>query len=361
MAENSEQEERLGAAGAERLKGLAVLALAVVVVVVLVSRGGDSEPAETVEQQASPEPADLETTTTTAPSVTVTIEVPGPTTTLSLEEWCRQVDKKCGGHVPSTTISAATTTVAPATTSVAPATTTVAPTTTTTPADELPCDQQPLQAWQGPNCTLEELGYPAIGTIVSMEQGDVGCYPDLRSALTGEFFSPIGSFGLCFREDFTEETLVGVTSRFDYRVGGFSNCESEECDSEVYYWYLHDAIVLGEAWLVLESAEWSVSVGHLERWDGTNGTGDFTYVGCKLSWLERRDGSCRVLTGGTKTCTDTTCTTQWEGDSEFEVLYSLSSPITEDGSSPPRTLTVTYDGEPVQESAGLEVVLSWTD
>jgi hypothetical protein len=42
-------------------------------------------------------------------------------------------------------------------------------------------------------------------------------------------------------------------------------------------------------------------------------------------------------------------------------VYSLSSPISEDETWPPQTLTVTLNGEIVTESEGLEYVLSWAD
>ena len=341
----------------QRLKLLVMVGF-VIAVVLLVRWGDDSESTDTDDQQALPEQDDTEpptttatttttTTTTTTEAPTTTTEDPGPTTTLSLYQLCERAKKTCGGYPPVTT-----TTKAPATT------TTKAPATTTTTLYPTyfrpPCADEPLESGEGPNCTLEELHYPAIGTIISMEQGDVGCYPDLHSALTGEYFSPIGSFELCF----TEDELVGLTSRFDYRVGAFSNCESAECDTSVYYWYLADAIVLGDAWLLLENTEWSVSVGHLENWDGTNDTGDLTYVGCDISQAENPEGSCLALTGGTKTCTDHTCVTTWTDDDH---VYSLSSPISEDETWPPQTLTVTLNGEIVTESEGLEYVLSWAD
>jgi hypothetical protein len=339
----------------------------VIAVVLLVRSGDDSDSTDTDDQQALPEQDDTEpptttatttttTTTTTTEAPTTTTEDPGPTTTLSLYQLCERAKKTCGGYPPVTT-----TTTGPATTTTT--TTTKAPATTTTTLYPTyfrpPCADEPLESGEGPNCTLEELHYPAIGTIISMEQGDVGCYPDLHSALTGEYFSPIGSFELCHTEFFTEDELVGLTSRFDYRVDWWPNCGCEcECETGMYRWYLHDAIVLGDAWLMVENTEWSVSVGHLENWDGTNDTGDLTYVGCDISQAENPEGSCLALTGGTKTCTDHTCVTTWTDDDH---VYSLSSPISEDETWPPQTLTVTLNGEIVTESEGLEYVLSWAD
>ena len=343
----------------QRLKLLALVGF-VIAVVLLVRWGDDSESTETDNQQALPEQDDTEpptttatttTTTTTTEAPTTTTEDPGPTTTLSLYQLCERAKKTCGGYPPVTT------------TTTGPATTTTTTTTTTTLHPQYPtyfrppCADEPLESGEGPNCTLEELRYPAIGTIIEMQQGDVSCYQKLHSPLTGEYLSLLGSFELCYR-DLMEGDLIGRTSRFDYRVASFSNCESAECDTGVYDWYLHDAIVLGDAWLMVENTEWSVSVGHLESWDGTNDTGDLTYVGCDISQAENPQGSCLALTGGTNTCTDQTCVTTWTDDDH---VYSLSSPISEDETWPPQTLTVTLNGEIVTESEGLEYVLSSAD
>ena len=356
-----DQSEAADRPAKEGLKLLAMVGV-VIAVVLLVRWGGDSETDDDNDQQALPEQDDPEppTTTTEAPTTTTeapttTTENPEPTTTLSLYQLCERARKRCGGYPPVTT-----TTKGPTTTTTSTTTTT----TTTTLHPQYPtyfrppCADEPLESGEGPSCTLEELHYPAIGTILEMQQGDASCYQRLYSLLTGEYLSLLGSFELCYTEFVTEDVLVGLTSRFDYRVGAFSNCNSAECDTSVYHWYLADAIVLGDAWLMAENAEWSVSVGHLESWDGTNDTGDLTYVGCDILQSENPQGSCLALTGGTKTCTDHTCITTWTDD---DYVYSLSSPISEDETWPPQTLTVTLNGEVVTESEGLEYVLSWAD
>ncbi len=149
---------------------------------------------------------------------------------------------------------------------------------------------------------------------------------------------------------------IGNTFRIVYRV------VEEQAAQQGKVFVVGDLIDLGSDWQVVANADWHVTIGRMETWTGVNRTGDLLYYGCDASpspdnmvaGLNEQAGLCIELGGGTVDCRDGVCVMAWLNS---DVVYTLSSPISEDDGAP-STLRVQREGQGdlLLESIGLEVV-----
>ncbi|MFB2973634.1 hypothetical protein ACE1CD_32125 [Aerosakkonema sp. BLCC-F183] len=94
---------------------------------------------------------------------------------------------------------------------------------------------------------------------------------------------------------------------------------------------------------VLRNAQWQITIGNENSWNGVNGTGNLTYRGCDTK------NRCISLRNGTVSCRDGVCTRAWRNG---EYSYAITSPITENGNAP-STLTVRKGASVIVRSTGL--------
>ena len=215
----------------------------------------------------------------------------------------------------------------------------VSPPRETASADESAPAPSPLPPW--------EQNLPEVATIEKTQVGDLMCYvtvTDLRGNT-----SVIGAeYQICDNEDqFLRQTL-GLA----YTERTVADCESNEpCGRTRQTMLLSDLINVGKDWYVLSDGTWRVMVGQMETWDGVNNTGDLTYYGCD------DENNCLALEGGVVSCRRGVCGYGWE---QGEYLYSIATPIVEDGGAP-ATLRVFHQGEEILNVPNMEVVNSKID
>lgn len=186
--------------------------------------------------------------------------------------------------------------------------------------------------------------YPEIGVLTSAQIGDLMCYVTVED-MEGQAFERGATFELCDRQN----SLLNQTARFVYSSETVADCESAEpCGRSRQDMLIADAVVLGESWEILSNDTWTVTVGRLESWDGTNGTGNLTYYGCD------RNNNCLALTGGSMVCRNGICTMVWNNGS---YTYMLSSTITTSGDAP-TTLQVRQNGSEILRADNMTIVVS---
>lgn len=92
-----------------------------------------------------------------------------------------------------------------------------------------------------PEQSLEELGYPEVGTINELVIGDLACYASVTPDGGGDDVSVISGFELCLRDD-----VLGVSSELVYVVASINDCESAEpCGLSRTVWLLDDVVPVG--------------------------------------------------------------------------------------------------------------------
>lgn len=186
--------------------------------------------------------------------------------------------------------------------------------------------------------TPESAGLPVIAVLSELQLGDIACYALAEDAIGGGEVVLSAGFPFCERTD-----LLDTTVQVLFEPGTISDCESPEPCGEVRVELLAvGAVPLGESWAVAQNADWTITVGHLERWNGVDGGGDVTYHGCSGSVLGDPSASCVTLVGGTVECSSGPCVTTWVNG---EFSYSIG----DDGSGT-QTLVV-RDGDEVIVSA----------
>jgi hypothetical protein len=75
----------------------------------------------------------------------------------------------------------------------------------------------------------------------------------------------------------------------------------------------------------LSNGNWTITIGNLQSWSGVNNTGNLTYYGCD------RENQCLRLTGGTMTCREGLCSSDWTNG---DYRYIIRSSMSESGNEP---------------------------
>lgn len=184
--------------------------------------------------------------------------------------------------------------------------------------------------------------YPEIGVLTSAQAGDLKCYVTVRDP-QGQVFDLGATFEICDRQ----ENLLDQTARFIYSTESVADCESAEpCGRSRQETLISDAVILGDDWSTYSNGQWTVTVGRLGSWDGTNNTGNLTYYGCDSS------GNCLSLTDGFLVCRNGVCNMSWENG---DYAYTLSSELTETGDGD--TSLLVWQGETeILRAENMEVI-----
>jgi len=184
--------------------------------------------------------------------------------------------------------------------------------------------------------------YPEIGELIELQPGDLKCYATVRDP-QGQVFDIGATFEVCDRQD----ELLNQTVRLVYSEENVADCPSNEpCGRSVRETLISDGIPLGEAWQVLSNGAWTVTVGRIESWDGTNNTGNMTYYGCDDT------GSCLSLTEGFTVCRNGVCNMSWANG---DYAYTLSSEMSETAGGT-STLLVWQNGTEILRAENMEII-----
>lgn len=184
--------------------------------------------------------------------------------------------------------------------------------------------------------------YPEIVEVLEMQVGDLQCYTVVRDR-QGQIFDIGATFDVCERAD----DLINQTVRLAYSVENVADCESAEpCGRTRQATLISNAVKLGQSWQVLSNGTWTVTVGQLDSWDGTNNTGNLTYYGCD------DQGNCLALTNGFTVCRNGVCNMSWENGN---YAYTLSSEMTETGDGA-TTLLVWQNGNEILRAENMELM-----
>ncbi|NMG60142.1 hypothetical protein E1H12_16870 [Geitlerinema sp. P-1104] len=213
------------------------------------------------------------------------------------------------------------------------------------PPQETPSANESAQAPSLPPPWEQNL--PEVATIEETQVGDLMCYVTVTD-LQGNTSILGADYQICDNEDqFLRRTLgLGYTER------PVADCESSEpCGRTRQEMLLSDVINIGKDWYVLSDGTWRVMVGQMETWDGVNNTGNLTYYGCDA------ENNCLALEGGVVSCRRGVCGYGWE---QGDYLYSIATPIVEDGGAP-ATLRVFHQGEEILNVPNMEVINSKID
>lgn len=184
--------------------------------------------------------------------------------------------------------------------------------------------------------------YPNIGVLTSAQSGDLKCYTTVRDP-QGQVFDLGATFEICDRQ----ASLLDQTVRLVYSEESVADCQSAEpCGRSRQETLISDAVILGDDWDTYSNGQWTVTVGRLGSWDGTNNTGNLTYYGCD------RDGNCLSLADGFLVCRNGVCNMSWENG---DYAYTLSSELTENGDGD--TSLLVWQGETeILRAENMEVI-----
>ncbi|MGB3491111.1 MAG: hypothetical protein WBA57_00170 [Elainellaceae cyanobacterium] len=184
--------------------------------------------------------------------------------------------------------------------------------------------------------------YPEIGVLTEAQAGDLKCYVTVRDP-QGQVFDLGATFEICDRQG----SLLNQNLQLIYSEESVADCQSAEpCGQTRQETLVSDAVILGDSWNTYSNGQWTVTVGRIGSWDGTNNTGSLTYYGCD------RDGNCLSLTDGFMVCRNGICNMSWENGN---YAYTLSSELTETGDGP-TTLLVWQDATEILRAENMEVV-----
>jgi hypothetical protein len=179
---------------------------------------------------------------------------------------------------------------------------------------------------------------PEIGTVKSIEQGDIICYVSVVDE-KGKTHNLSASFEICEGR----EELLNQKVRLSYEVANLNDCQSAEpCGKTRKETIISKMEIIEENSRsstqqkdshTISNGEWTITIGNGQSWNGVNGTGNLTYNGCDAK------GKCIKLEGGKVSCRDGKCVTGW---SNGEYSYIIEQPITDPDSpsSGATTLTV---------------------
>lgn len=188
---------------------------------------------------------------------------------------------------------------------------------------------------------IETASYPERGRLTAMEAGDLKCYTTLVDP-QGQVFDIGATFEICDRQ----AELLNQNAIFTYSVENVADCQSAEpCGRTRQETLISGAIVLGEAWEVWSNGTWTVTVGQLDSWDGTNNTGGLTYYGCD------DQGNCLALDQGFTVCRNGICNMSWENGN---YAYTLSSELSEDPADSQTTLLVYENATEILRAENME-------
>jgi len=190
--------------------------------------------------------------------------------------------------------------------------------------------------------TIETTPYPERGQLTSLQMGDLMCYTTLVDP-QGQMFDIGATFEICDRQ----AELLNQNAIFTYSVENVADCQSAEpCGRTRQETLISDVIVLGEAWEVWSNGTWTVTVGQIDSWDGTNNTGGLTYYGCD------DQGNCLALDEGFTVCRNGICNMSWENG---DYAYTLSSELSETGDGQ-TTLLVYQNGNEILRADNMEII-----
>ncbi|MBD2578238.1 hypothetical protein [Oscillatoria sp. FACHB-1406] len=166
--------------------------------------------------------------------------------------------------------------------------------------------------------------YPRLGTITELQVGDIMCYATVVSD-SNQTYNIGATFEICERASEILNQRVNLT----YNKLSVNDCQSIEPCGKTRLETLISEVELADLpeqdLLVLRNGKWTLEIGNMSSWDGTNGTGNVTYRGCD------NQNNCIDLTGGKVTCRDGVCRTAWRNG---EYSYVLEQFITENSQRP---------------------------
>ena len=196
-------------------------------------------------------------------------------------------------------------------------------------------------------------GQPKIGTIKTIEQGDLACYVSLIDE-KGKEHNISANFDICA----DKEKFINQKVKLSYEILNFNDCESNEpCGKTKKESAIVKMEVVGGSnnsgnssgnTRTLSNGEWTVKLSNYDSWNGVNNTGNVKYYGCDSK------GNCLELTGGKVVCRNGKCVTGWKNGN---YNYALESAITEDGNdTQASTLIVRQNGKVILRAEGLKQV-----
>ena len=195
-------------------------------------------------------------------------------------------------------------------------------------------------------------GQPKVGTIKTIEQGDLACYVTLIDE-QGKQHNISADFDICPQK----EQFINKKVKLSYDILNFNDCQSiEPCGKTKKESAIVKMEVIGGSKTgkssgdtqTLSNGEWTIKISNYDSWNGVNNTGNVKYYGCDSK------GNCLELTGGKVVCRNGKCVTGWKNG---EYNYAIESAITEDGNdSQGSTLIVRQNGKVILRAEGLKPV-----
>ena len=195
-------------------------------------------------------------------------------------------------------------------------------------------------------------GQPKIGTIKSIEQGDLACYINLIDE-KGKEHNINASFDICPQK----EQFINKKVKLSYKILPFNDCQSNEpCGKTKKESAIVKMEVIGGSKTekssgdsqTISNGEWTIKLSNYDSWDGFNNTGNVKYYGCDSK------GNCLELTGGKVVCRNGKCVTGWKNGT---YSYAIEDMIIEDSNSTKgSTLIVRQNGQVILRAEGLKQV-----
>ena len=195
-------------------------------------------------------------------------------------------------------------------------------------------------------------GQPKIGTIKSIEQGDLACYINLIDE-QGKEHNINASFDICPQK----EQLINQKVKLSYKILPFNDCQSNEpCGKTKKESAIVKMEVIGGSKTekssgdsqTISNGEWTIKLSNYDSWDGFNNTGNVKYYGCDSK------GNCLELTGGKVVCRNGKCVTGWKNGSYSYVIEDMI--IEDNNSTKGSTLIVRQNGQVILRAEGLKQV-----
>ena len=195
-------------------------------------------------------------------------------------------------------------------------------------------------------------GQPKIGTIKSIEQGDLACYINLIDE-QGKEHNINASFDVCPQK----EQFINQKVKLSYKILPFNDCQSNEpCGKTKKESAIVKMEVIGGSKTekssgdsqTISNGEWTIKLSNYDSWDGFNNTGNVKYYGCDSK------GNCLELTGGKVVCRNGKCVTGWKNGSYSYVIEDMI--IEDNNSTKGSTLIVRQNGQVILRAEGLKQV-----
>ena len=195
-------------------------------------------------------------------------------------------------------------------------------------------------------------GQSKIGTIKSIEQGDLACYINLIDE-QGKEHNINASFDICPQK----EQFINQKVKLSYKILPFNDCQSNEpCGKTKEESAIVKMEVIGGLKTekssgdsqTISNGEWTIKLSNYDSWDGFNNTGNVKYYGCDSK------GNCLELTGGKVACRNGKCVTGWKNGSYSYVIEDMI--IEDNNSSKGSTLIVRQNGKVILRAEGLKQI-----